>query len=85
MTYSVPLKYCEYSKESKQLRLASEFFGMPNKFTVVSHHTNKEIEFRPIHQDHPMFDQDGWDGEISIYEPVVKIPNVETLVIYHQY
>ena len=81
----VSLKLCEFHKEQKQLRLASEYFGMPAKFQVRSHHTGKLVEFVPIQPGHPLFDEDQWDGEMSIYEPAYPIPNVKTLVIYNAY
>ena len=82
---TVELSKCEYSKERKVLKLASEYFGMPRQFDVKSHHTGKTIRFAVVQHGDPLFDEDGWDGEYCVYRPVVDIPNVDHLVIYHQY
>ena len=82
---SVSLKFCEYDKKRKVLKLASEFFGMPRSFFVKSHHTGKEIQFVPVTYDDVLFDEDGWDGEQMIYRPVGNVPNVDHMVIYNQY
>ncbi len=52
---------------------------------VMSHLTGIEVEFRPIRESHPLFDEDQWDGEQMIYEPVQAnlCPNVKTLVVYN--
>lgn len=81
----VPLEYCEYRKEQKQLKLASEFFGMPSEFFVHSHHTDRKIKFAVVKEGDPLFDYDHWDGEMCVYRPTEPLKNVESLVIYHQY
>lgn len=81
----VLLDRCKYDKEHKTLSLASEFFGMPKRFVVRSHVTGRDIVFAPITEDHPKYDQDGWDGEQMIYEPVTPIPTVVMMTIYNQY
>lgn len=81
----VGLKYCEYEKNRKVLKLASEFFGMPNEFFVKSHHTGKEVRFKTVDENDVLFDPDGWDGEMAVYRPVGNVPNVDHLVIYHAY
>jgi len=52
---------------------------------VMSHLTDIEVEFRPIRESHPLFDEDQWDGEQMIYEPFESnlCPNVKTLIIYN--
>lgn len=80
---TVPLKFCEYDKQRKVLKLASEFFGMPREFYVESHHTGRKIKFVPVTYDDPLFDEDGWDGEQQIYRPLHPVPNVDHMVIYH--
>ena len=82
---TVSLNRCEYDKKRKVLKLASEFFGMPQTFFVKSHHTGKEIQFVPVTYDDVLFDEDGWDGEQMIYRPVGNVPNVDHMVIYNQY
>ena len=82
---SVSLKLCEYDKNRKVLKLASEYFGMPREFYVVSHKTGKEFRFVPVNEHDVLFDQDGWDGEQMIYRPVGHCPTVDHMVIYHQY
>ena len=80
---TVPLKYCEYDKARKVLKLASEYFGMPPQFYVESHHTGKTVRFTVVGEHDVLFDQDGWDGEMMIYRPVGVVPGVDHMVIYH--
>lgn len=79
----VDLKFCEFDKSRKVLKLASEFFGMPDQFFVRSHHTGKEVRFVPVGMHDVLFDEDGWDGEQRIYRPVGNVPNVDHMVVYH--
>lgn len=83
MIPTVNLKYCEYVKDRKVLKLASEFFGMPREFFVKSHHTGKEVRFTAVGPMDKLFDPDGWDGEMQIYRPVGDVPGVDHMVIYH--
>jgi hypothetical protein len=85
MTHTVSLKLCEYDKGRKQLKLASECFGMPAEFYVHSHHTNKTIKFSVVKEGDPLFDYDGWDGEMCVYRPEEQLSTVDHLIIYHQY
>jgi hypothetical protein len=82
---SAMLTSCEYRKEMKCLTLASEYFGMPSKFELVSNHTGKRVIFTTVMPGDPLFSEDHWDGEQQIYRPSEALPNVEYLVIYHQY
>jgi len=79
----VPLEHCEYDKNRKVLKLASEFFGMPSTFFVKSHHTGKEVRFVVVGPEDKLFDPDQWDGEMQVYRPVGNVPNVDHMVIYH--
>ena len=81
----VDLKFCEYDKARKVLKLASEYFGMPKNFAVRSHHTGRTVMFESVQPGDPLWDEDGWDGEQCIYRPVVPLRNVEYMVIYNQY
>lgn len=81
----VELQKCEFRAHCGKLTLASEYVGMPSALRIKSHHTGRTVLFRPIGPDHAMFDQDGWDGEQMVYEPVEPVNNVKVLVIYHQY
>jgi hypothetical protein len=81
----IDLSYCEFDKTRKRLSLASEYFGMPSEFDVVSNHTGRKVRFKPVQPEDRLFDQDQWDGEQQIYRPTDSLPNVEYLVIYHQY
>ena len=84
---AVSLENFKYNKERKTLSIpVSRFFdghfnGYPREFIVRSHYTGREILFRQIGYGHPEFDEDGWDGEMSVYEPVDTCPTVSTLVI----
>ena len=82
---TVSLKYCEYDIERKVLRLASEYFGMPSEFFVESHYTGKTVRFKTVDQNDKLFDPDQWDGEMQVYRPIGNVPNVDHLVIYHQF
>lgn len=82
---TVPLRLCEFDKNRKVLKLASEYFGMPTEFFVESHHSGKSVRFTMIGPEDVLFDQDGWDGEQCIYRPVGNVPNVDHMVIYHQW
>ena len=80
---SIDLKLCEYDKNRKVLKLASEYFGMPLTFVVKSHHTGKEVRFVPVTPADVLFDPDQWDGEQQVYRPVGVVLNVDHMVIYH--
>jgi hypothetical protein len=85
MIKTVPLEYCDFRAHCGKLTLASEYIGMPREFYVLSHHTGRKVLFRTIGPEHPLFDQDQWDGEQQVYEPVDPVNNVKVLVIYNQY
>lgn len=82
---TVSLQLCEYDKNRKVLKLASEYFGMPRQFFVTSHHTGKTVRFVVVGPEDKLFDQDQWDGVQQIYRPVGDIPNVDHMVIYNQW
>ena len=82
---TVPLSKCEFDKKRKVLTLASEYIGMPREFWVYSEHSRKHVMFRAVTEDDTLFDPDGWDGEQQKYRPVLDLPNVDHMVIYHQY
>lgn len=85
MIPTVSLKLCEYVRERRVLKLASEFFGMPREFFVESHHTGKVVRFIPVGEHDVLFDPDQWDGEQQIYRPVGHVPGVDYMVIYNQW
>ena len=82
---TIELNLCEYDKTRKVLKLSSEYFGMPAKFDVRSHHTGKVIRFLPVQLGDKLFDYDQWDGEQQIYRPVDDVPGVDHMVISHQW
>jgi len=87
---TVSLKHCDYVKERRQLRLASEFFAgcFPKEFFVESHHTGRVVRFTVVGPEDKLFDQDQWDGEMMIYRPVggeSAIQKVDHLVVEHQW
>ena len=82
---TVTLSKCEYDKQRKVLKLASEYFGMPSQFFVSSHHTGKQVRFTAVGPEDVLFDQDQWDGEQQIYRPVGNVPGVDHMVIYNQW
>lgn len=79
----VPLRHCEYDRQRRVLKLASEFFGMPREFFVDSHHTGRQVRFVTVGPEDVLFDHDGWDGVQQIYRPVGVVPGVDHMVIYH--
>ena len=83
----IPISKMDWNKKSKTLTLASEYFGMPAKFFVESHHTGRVVLFEPIGEDDPKFCQDQWDGEQMIYKPAASEAktNAKYVVIYNQY
>lgn len=81
----VDLSKCEFRAHCGKLMLASEFAGMPNAIRIRSHHTGRVVLFRPVQPGHPMWDEDGYDGEQMVYEPMDPVNNVKVLVIYNQY
>lgn len=82
---TVPLKFCEFDKNRKVLKLASEYFGMPREFFVESHHSGKQVRFVCVGPEDKLFDPDQWDGEMQVYRPIGNVPNVDHMVIYHQW
>lgn len=82
---TVPLKYCEYDKKRKVLKLSSEFMGMPFEFFVKSHHTGKRVHFVAIGRDDKLFNHDRWDGTMQIYRPLGDVPGVDHMIISHQW
>ena len=72
-------------KDKRQLRVHSKFFNgkFPRIINVESYHTGKVVAFMVIGHDHPLFDQDQWDGEQQIYTPLIKLDNVDTLIVHH--
>ena len=73
----------KYLKYSLFFTIAGSII-FPHTVYVKSHYTNNQVTFKPIKETHNDFDQDQWDGEQQIYEPIytgVKV-NVKTLVIY---
>lgn len=82
---TISLKMCEFDKERKVLKLASEYIGMPQTFFVESHHTGKVVRFVTVKQHDVLYDEDGWDGEMQIYRPLGNVPGVDHMYIYNAY
>lgn len=80
---------CEFFKDTGDMYLSSQHTEgrFPRSIVVKSSRTGREITFTPIKSDHPRFDEDGWDGELALYEPSVfdKNVNVKVLTIRHDY
>lgn len=81
----VNLSSCEFNKTANRLTLCSELVGMPRELIVHSDYTGKDVMFRAIGPEHPLYDQDQWDGEQQIYRPLSPAGKVKTLIIYNQY
>lgn len=75
----------EYDKTKKIMKLSSSFLNnkFPRMFNMKSFHTGKIVGFKSIDSDDPLFDQDQWDGEQGIYRPIIKLDNVDYLVVYN--
>lgn len=76
---------CEFEPKSRRLSLSSHHLPdgrFPKSLQIKSEHTGRTLTFVPIGPDHPNYDEDGWDGEIAIYEPTERC-NVFILSIYH--
>jgi len=79
---TIPLEMCHYKAHCQKLSIPSEYIGMPHEVFVKSHHTGRTVLFRAVAPDHPLYDEDQWDGEQQVYAPVEDIKNVKCLVIY---
>jgi len=84
----ISTKDCDYHVNRKRLTISTKkIIGsiiFPHTVYVKSHYTNKQVAFKPIKETHEDFDQDQWDGEQQIYEPMDTGVNVKTLVIYRE-
>lgn len=77
-------RHCEYRKETGTLiKPHNERF--PSEVFVESVHTGRVVRFIPIPPGHPMWDEDGWDGEQAVYQPVASeaFTNAKVLVLHH--
>ena len=85
MVSNVDLSVFTFNKKNKVLSAGSSYFynTFPVDLDVISHHTGRVVKFVPIGRNHPQFDEDHWDGEQMVYEPLDNDTNVKTLVIYH--
>ena len=83
----VSLTKCTFNKERRYLKLSSEYIGMPISLQIESHHTGRVVEFTAVGENDPLFDQDGWDGEMQIYRPARNEArtNVDYLIIYNEH
>jgi hypothetical protein len=83
----VSLSKCTFNKEQRYLQLSSEYIGMPISLQIESQHTGRVVEFTVVDENDPLFDQDGWDGEMQIYRPAKHEArtNVDYLIIHHEY
>lgn len=83
----IEMHRCQYNKERKSLSLSTKYTErlFPKIVGVRSHHTGNVVWFHPIRWDHPMFDEDHWDGEQALYEPRdANCPiNVKILALHH--
>lgn len=87
---TISLKYCDYYKDTKTLRVSSEFFAgtFPKNFFVESHHTGRVVRFTAIGPEDKLFNHDQWDGEMMIYRPVsseFQVQKVDHLVMVHEW
>lgn len=81
---TVSLALAKFNKDRHSLSLSADNLnGKMNwdSIYLVSHITGKTVEFIRMPYEHPLHDQDGWDGEIAAYIPVTDIPKVEALYV----
>lgn len=71
----------EYNKEKKCFHRGFPY-RFPTSVFLTSQWTKQTIEFVPVGEDDPLFDQDGWDGEQQIYRACGDKKDL-TLVLYH--
>lgn len=73
---------CEFLKDTGSLMAPAHLFGdrFPKTVQIQSTHTGRIMTFTPITPDHPRYDEDGWDGEMALYEPTQSC-NVKVLVL----
>lgn len=78
---------CEFNKETGDLSLpltCAERF--PERVEIESVRTGRTMAFKRIGPEHPRYDEDGWDGEMALYEPDNKtgVPcNVKVLTLWY--
>jgi hypothetical protein len=74
---------CEFYKDTGDMYLSSQHTDgrFPRELVVKSAHTGREITFHPIGPEHPRFDEDGWDGELALYEPAVRDASLKVKVL----
>lgn len=86
MVARASLRDLDWDPRQRRLLGYSEIFGgsFPDRIAVTSHHTGREIMFLPVTPDHPLFDEDGWDGEQMVYQS--QDPSVDmVLFLNHAY
>jgi hypothetical protein len=75
---------CEYKKSTGTLvKPHNERF--PREVFVESHISGRVVRFVHIQLGHPMYDQDGWDGEQAVYQPDANeaFTNAKILILHH--
>lgn len=75
---------CLYDASVRSLYVSAGIFGWkyPQAIDVFSNKTGKTVSFHPVKQGHPLWDEDGWDGEQCIYVPIVDLPKCKTLIVH---
>jgi hypothetical protein len=75
---------CEYNKTTGTL-VKPHNSRFPSEVFVQSHVSGRVVRFVHIQCDHPMYNEDGWDGEQAVYQPhdnEVRT-NAKILVLHH--
>jgi hypothetical protein len=75
---------CEYKKTTGTL-VKPHNSRFPNEVFVESHISGRVVRFIHIQMGHPMYDEDGWDGEQAVYQPAngEARTNAQVLVLHH--
>ena len=80
-TVLIDLDDCLYNKENKTLTVHQTRVGYVSLIRIRSARTGAIIDFAPIKEDDPLFDHDGWDGEMAIYRPTKTLSTVDRLIV----
>lgn len=71
---SIPLRNVSFEGRSR----------FPSRIHVESHHTGRVVLFTQVQFGHPLFDEDGWDGEQMVYVPAQSemTTKAQSLAVY---
>ena len=73
---------CKFDKNTSTMFIDAMHLGdiFPRQIEIESVHTGRIVKFERIKPGHPRFDEDGWDGEMALYEPCEPYTKVKILI-----